>query len=57
MLHLITGAIGLMMFLLFIGGLAESIGAIPFIIIVIVIGALAATALWQDIRDAMKDNN
>lgn len=53
MVHIITGALGLIMFLLFVGGLAESIGAVPFILIVIGIGALAATAFWQDIREAL----
>ena len=52
MTHIITGVLGIFMFLLFVGGLAESIGEIPFIIIVIGIGALAATSFWQDIREA-----
>ncbi len=51
---IITAIIGIVMFLLFVGGLAESIGQIPFILIVIIIGGMAAYAIWDDIRDSNK---
>ncbi|MBL4747542.1 MAG: hypothetical protein JKY17_01730 [Magnetovibrio sp.] len=51
----ITGLIGIMLFLAFIGGLAHSIGATPFIIIVIIIGALAVYDFYESVRDARKE--
>lgn len=50
--NIITGIIGMAIFLLFVGGLAVSIGQLPFIIIVIFIAALTMYALYQDIRDS-----
>ena len=51
---IITAVIGIVMFLLFVGGLAESIGHIPFTLIVIIIGAMAAYAFWDDFRGDSK---
>ncbi len=35
--NFITGAIGIGLFLLFVGGLAESIGSLPFTIVVVIV--------------------
>ncbi|MEJ2027160.1 MAG: hypothetical protein P8X52_06850 [Limibacillus sp.] len=48
----ITGIIGIVIFLFFAGGLAKSIGHLPFIIIVIIVGLMAAAAVIQDLRDS-----
>jgi len=50
----ITGLIGIGLFLAFIGGLAHSIGATPFIFIVIIIGAMAIYDFYESVRDARK---
>lgn len=48
---IITGVIGTGIFLLFVGGLAESIGSLPFAIIVVAVCAAAVYGLYEDIRD------
>jgi len=50
----ITGLIGIGIFLAFIGGLAHSIGATPFIFIVVIIGAMAIYDFYESVRDARK---
>lgn len=52
--NIITGIIGLALFLLFVGGLAQSIGSVAFGIIVAVIGVMALYDLWENIRDARR---
>jgi len=54
MTNTITGLFGILTFLAFIGGLAHSIGAMPFIIIVIMIGAMAVYDFYESVRDARK---
>lgn len=49
--NIITGTVAVAMLLLFVGGLAESIGSIPFLVIVVFVSILAVIALWEDIRD------
>jgi len=53
--NIITGAFGIGLFLAFIGGLAESIGELPFIIIVVGIGSLALYDYYENVRDARKE--
>ena len=53
----ITGLIGILLFLAFIGGLAHSIGATPFIIIVVIIGVMAVYDYYESVRDARKPKN
>lgn len=48
---IITGIIGTAIFLLFVGGLAESISELPFTIIVIIISGAALYGLYEDIRE------
>lgn len=48
---IVTGVIGTVIFLLFVGGLAESIGSLPFAIIVVIVCAAAVYGLYEDIRD------
>lgn len=61
-MNTITGLIGIALFLAFIGGLAESIGALPFIIIVTVIGGMAAYDFYGSVceereQDARKKSS
>jgi hypothetical protein len=50
MTNAITGLLGMAMFLAFIGGLAESIGAAPFVAIVVIIGSMALYDYCESIR-------
>jgi len=52
--NIITGIIGVGIFLAFIGGLAQSIGKAPFVIIVIMISAMALYDLYENIRNDLK---
>jgi len=52
MTNLITGLIGIVLFLAFVGGLAQSIGAVPFILIVMIIGAMALYDFYESVREA-----
>lgn len=52
--NIITGVIGMGIFLLFVGGLAESIGQFPFTVIVIIVGAMTAYGLYEDVREDQK---
>ncbi|MDH5187784.1 MAG: hypothetical protein OEW37_02365 [Rhodospirillaceae bacterium] len=49
-MNTITGLIGVAMFLAFIGGLAQSIGALPFIIIVIAISTMAIYDYYESVK-------
>ncbi len=53
----ITGAIGLILFVLFVGGLAESIGHLPFTIIVIAIVGATAYGLYEDINSVAESDD
>ena len=53
--NIITGFIGIAMFLAFIIGLAQSIGELPFIIIVAAISAMALYDFYENLRDARRD--
>lgn len=55
--NIITGIFGIGLFVAFVGGLAQSIGAMPFIIIVVGIGAMAVYDLYENIRDAGKETD
>ena len=50
--NFITGAIGIGLFLLFVGGLAESIGSLPFTIIVVIVSCAAVYGLYEDIKSS-----
>ena len=50
----VTGLIGIGLFIAFIGGLAESIGALPFAIIVSIIGAMAIYDFVESYRNERK---
>ena len=58
--NLITGLIAVVVFLAFVLGLAESIGVIPFAIIVMIVSALILTDFYQSAREGLqreKKNN
>lgn len=52
--NLITGAIAVAIFLAFVLGLAESIGKIPFALIVIIVSALLCTDYYQSAKEGLK---
>lgn len=54
MTNTITGLFGIILFLAFVGGLAHSIGATPFIVIVVIIGAMAVYDYYESVRDERK---
>lgn len=51
----IAGLFGIGLFLAFVGGLAESIGKTPFIVIVVIIGAMAVYDYYESVRDQRKE--
>ena len=53
--NLITGAIGVIIFLAFVLGLAESIGALPFVVIVVSVGILLCIDYYQSARDGLRE--
>ncbi len=58
--NLITGLIALAVFLAFVLGLANSIGAIPFTVIVVVVSAMIALDFYQSAKQGLekeKNNN
>lgn len=54
--NIITGLFGIAIFVAFIGGLAHSIGATPFIVIVVLIGAMALYDLYENVTGARKES-
>ena len=55
--NLITGLVGIVIFLAFIIGLAESINAMPFIVIVGIVSCMAAFDFYESARDGLKKDN
>ena len=53
--NIITGAIAVVIFLAFAGGLAESIGAIPFILIVVIVGAMLCVDFYQSAKEGLAE--
>ena len=54
--NLITGLFAVVIFLAFTLGLAESIGAIPFFVIVIIVGAMLVTDFYQSAREGLEQD-
>ena len=52
--NIITGAISVAMFLAFTGGLAESIGEIPFILIVVIVGAMLCIDFYESAKEGLQ---
>ena len=58
--NLITGLIAVVIFLGFAGGLAESIGEFPFVMIVIVVSIMLLVDFYQSAKEGLqkdKDRN
>jgi len=47
----ITAILGLAVFLLFVGGLAKSIGQIPFAVIVVIVCAMTIYGVYEELRE------
>ena len=52
--NLITGTIAVGIFLAFVLGLAESIGKIPFTLIVVIVSAMLCTDYYQSVKEGLK---
>jgi hypothetical protein len=58
--NLITGAISVIIFVAFVGGLAHSIGEAPFILIVAAVSIMLVIDFYQSAKEGLqkeKDNN
>ena len=56
--NLITGAISVIIFVAFVGGLAESIGETPFILIVIIVSIMLLIDFYESAKEGLqKDKN
>lgn len=53
--NIITGAIAVAIFLAFAGGLAESIGAVPFILIVVIVSVMLLIDFYQSAREGLEE--
>ena len=53
--NIITGAIAVAIFMAFVLGLAESIGALPFVVIVVAVCAMILTDFIQSARAGLKE--
>lgn len=52
--NIITGAIAVSIFLAFVLGLAESISALPFVIIVVAVCLMILTDFFQSAKEGLK---
>lgn len=52
--NIITGAIGVIIFMAFVLGLAESIKALPFMIIVVAVCAMLCVDYYQSSREGLE---
>lgn len=52
--NIITGAIGVVIFMAFVLGLAESIGELPFVVIVVAVCAMLCIDFFQSARDSLR---
>ena len=55
--NLISGSLAAIVFIAFVGGLAESIGVLPFILIVAGVVILMLIDFLQSARDGLKTKN
>ncbi len=53
--NIITGAIAVAIFLAFVLGLAQSIGALPFVLIVVIVSAMICTDFYQSAKQGLKE--
>ncbi len=55
--NIITGAIAVAIFLAFAGGLAVSIGEIPFILIVVIVGIMLCIDFYESAKEGLQQEN
>lgn len=53
--NLITGILAMAVFVAFTAGLAQSIGQIPFVLIVAIVIAMAGFDFWQSARQGLRE--
>lgn len=53
--NMISGILGAIIFIAFVGGLAQSIGATPFVIIVILVIIMLLVDLTQSIKKGFRE--
>lgn len=54
--NLISGLIAVVIFLAFVFGLAESIGVLPFFLIVLIVAIMLVTDFYQSAREGLRDD-
>lgn len=52
--NIITGAFGVIVFLMFTGGLAESIGEFPFVMIVVIVGIMLVVDFYESAKEGLQ---
>ena len=52
--NLISGAIAVVIFLAFAGGLAESIGEVPFILIVVIVSIMLLIDFYESAKEGLQ---
>ena len=52
--NIITGAIGVIIFMAFVLGLAQSIGELPFVVIVVAVCAMLCIDFFQSVRESLQ---
>ena len=52
--NIITGAIGVAIFMAFVLGLAHSIGELPFVVIVVAVCAMLCIDFYQSARESLQ---
>ena len=55
--NIITGAIGVIIFMAFALGLAHSIAELPFVIIVVAVCAMLCVDFYQSAREGLQNEN
>ncbi len=53
--NLISGVLAVAIFLAFTLGLVQSIGKLPFAIIVVIVGAMVLVDLWQSAKESLAE--
>ena len=53
--NLITGILAIIVFVAFTLGLAQSIGAVPFELLVLIVISMAGFDFWQSAREGLRE--
>ena len=53
--NVITGILAIIVFVAFTLGLAQSIGEVPFVIIVLIVISMVCVDFWQSAREGLRE--